>query len=409
MWSKLKASSLLHVVFVCLLIALLCFGMILLSGYSSLFQKRNVQKIQLQLTNDAAVLSSLSKVEAIQKNPIKSSLFDDSSISVVNIRNWGFYKILTSKTIHAKDTVFKSILIGKKTTDKTALYVTDYDKELNVAGTVKIKGNIIVPKGITKDKNIIGEQTNIKINGITKPSSGKLPTLRKLPESEFLEELEMVDLQTILEKQNYIHPFNKKTQLLKVSNSSFLQNKQLKGNIIIDCKGTFVIKDNMMLEDVIVKANTVTIESGFIGNIQIIAKKSVVLEDDVQLAYPSSILIEKPKDSSKVIIGKNSKLIGGIVLQNTNYKTAAKAKILINEDATVIGAIYCYGSLDLKGKVYGNVYTDRLITKTKETSYSNVLMNTEIDISKLPVNFIGIPLFEESLTKKQAYEIIKSF
>ncbi len=79
----------------------------------------------------------------------------------------------------------------------------------------------------------------------------------------------------------------------------------------------------------------------------------------------------------------------------------------IDNKATVVGTIYCYGALELKWNVYGSVYADRLYTKTKEATYTNLLMDTEIDTSKLPENFIGIPLFDTDKRHATIYETVK--
>lgn len=407
MLKQLKASSLLHTVFVCLLIALICFGMLLLASYNSLFQHSMLQKTQLQLTNDAVIEWQLSKDILHQEEAQIVSIFNDEIQTRTKALDWGFYKIISAKTYHNQDTISKSVLVGKITSDNTALFVTDYDKIQNVAGNVKIVGNVKIPKAKFEEKNMQGEKAVIQINGIRTASQDKLPKLKEkksqLPSfysNEFIEE--------ILERNTlYAHSFTEETVLLKVQNTNFLMDKKLKGNIIIEKSGMLVITKNMVLEDVIVKADEVRIESGFRGNLQIIAKNSVHIEENVHLKYPSSILIEKPKNIPNITIEKNSVIIGGIVLTNTTKKNAEKSLIVIEENALIVGAIYCHGTLELHGKIYGSVYTDRLMTRLENAEYKNVLMNAEIDRSKLPDMFIGISLFDAETDNKTAYEVIK--
>ncbi|MFK7748479.1 MAG: hypothetical protein AB8B65_08820, partial [Kordia sp.] len=110
MQKKLKASSLLQAVFVCLLIGALCFGMLLMSSYNSLFQKRTLQKTQLQLTNDSAIQLMLSNISKIKDGAIKTNIFSDHIHTDSKVSDWGFYKVLCTKTYHKTDTIQKSIL-----------------------------------------------------------------------------------------------------------------------------------------------------------------------------------------------------------------------------------------------------------------------------------------------------------
>lgn len=407
MLKKLKASSLLQAVFVCLLIGALCFGMLLMSSYNSLFQKRILQKTQLQLTNDSAIQLMLSNISKTKEEVLQTNIFSDHIYSNMKVSDWGFYKVLSAKTYHKRDTVKKNVLVGEIIKPTTALYVSDYDRVLNVAGNVTITGDIYIPKGILEKKNIHGEKTNIKVQGIQKTSEERLPKLRNLDTKTAIESASISTFEVIEKQQTYVRTFDKATQVHITNDLSFLSGKTVKGNIIFQSEGTLVVRRNMKLEDVIIKAKKVVVEEGFSGNIQIIASTAVIIEDNVTLQYPSSILIQQPKDSANITIGKKSVLIGGIILNNMNHQTAQKSTLFIDDSATVVGTIYCYGVMELKGNVYGSVYADRLNTKTKEANYANLLMNAKIDISKLPENFIGIPLFDTNTEHVRTYETIK--
>ncbi|PTX64076.1 hypothetical protein C8N46_101686 [Kordia periserrulae] len=404
---KLKASSLLQAVFVCFLIATLCFGIILLSSYNSLFQKRILQKTQLQLTNDAAITLLLSDAANITNGSTQMSVFSNQVNTNTNIKDWGFYKVISAKTYYNKDTIRKSILVGKTAKSTTALYVTNYDKIVNVAGTVTITGDVFVPKGLLEKRNLFGEQTTITIQGAQKEAENQLPKLRAINTNCIPESAANLSEEQLEKESIYVRSFDKETQVCHTNNLSFLEGKIVKGNIIFQSNGTLILNKHMQLEDVIINARNVVIQSGFKGTVQIIASSSVVVEDDVKLSYPSSILVQHPSNVTNVTIGKESVIIGGIIVNNSTHNKVLESVISIGEDALIVGAVYCYGTLELKGNVYGSVFADRLLTKTKETSYANLLMDAEIDVSKLPENFIGIPLFETTHNDKNMYETVK--
>lgn len=407
MLQKLKATSLLNAILICLLISILCSGILLASNYNMLFQNRQLQKDNIILANESAINLMLFSSEDKQNKEIKTSIFDDGIVSEMRTMPWGFYKVLQSKSYFNTDTIQKTMLIGHPVQSKTALYVTDHDRVLNVSGNIKVKGDIEVPKGVIENRHVFGGASNINVIGKKKKSEKRLPELRKNIFNVTELETEVLSLGELLKgKDEYINDFDKPTQKLQVE-GNLNDRLHLKGNIILEAKGTLKIESSWKLEDVIVKAQKVIVESNFSGNIQIVAEKEVIVEDKVTLKYPSSILINQPQDSARITIGERSKILGGIVLNNTNYKNSLKASVIVEKEAQVLGDIYCFGALELKGSVYGTVYADKVLTKTKGSVYVNLLMNAEIDNSKLPDNFVRMPLFEEQNQNQQYYEIIK--
>jgi cytoskeletal protein CcmA (bactofilin family) len=298
-------------------------------------------------------------------------------------------------------------LVGRATKSTTALYVTNYDKVVNVAGNVSIIGNLRIPKGTLDRKNMQGEQTKINIQGIRERSEAQLPKLLKMNTAILPTTTSPLTPEMISENDTFIQNFDEETLVMNVANLSFLEGKVVKGNIIFQSNGTLVLKQNMQLEDVIIKAQSVIVEEGFRGNIQIIAETAVTVEDNVQLLYPSSILIWQPKRATRLSIGKESLMMGGVVVKNSNLRNASESMITLAEKATVVGNMYCHGTVQLNGTVYGSVYADRLHTEYDKSSYANLLMNATIDLSKLPKNFIGIPLFEENDKNLVVYETVK--
>jgi hypothetical protein len=182
----------------------------------------------------------------------------------------------------------------------------------------------------------------------------------------------------------------------------------LKGNIVLKSNKSIVLNKNNVLEDVLIIAPSVYIKRGFKGTVQIMADKEVDIEEEVSLFYPSSVYVKNDIDSVKVTLQKNSKIAGGIVIDGSTYIGSLKRSLVINEGATVIGNVYCYGKTQLQGEVIGSIYTDRFFLETKSSKYENVILNGSVNRDSLPENFIELPLFENQ-TKDVNYEIIKAF
>jgi len=67
--------------------------------------------------------------------------------------------------------------------------------------------------------------------------------------------------------------------------------------------------------------------------------------------------------------------------------------------------VYSNGFLELKGEVFGSVVCQSFILRTASSVYENHLLNTTIDITKLPKNYVGV----NWLKKENHFDIIKFF
>ncbi|WP_353780194.1 hypothetical protein [Winogradskyella sp. 3972H.M.0a.05] len=337
--------------------------------------------------------------------------FEEGIISTLNRKSWGFYDILTSKTVFKKDTVFKTALVGEKQNliNKNALFVTDYDKPLKLSGRVTINGNIKVPIGRVEEAYVNNQTENkILVTGTQLPSVDEIPRLNRDINIDF-NKCVSYSYSDVIEDKELINSFKNETKLIEVTGSVMLNDITLKGNIIFKSNSEIIIGNNTIIEDILLIAPKVVISSGFLGNMQIIADKNVVIEEESVLKYPSSIYLKNDIDSVSVTMKKNSKLLGGIVINGNTYKGSLKRSLIIAEEAKVIGDIYCFGRVQLEGTVYGSVVTDRFFLSTKTAEYENILSNAEINLDSLPKNFIGLPLFISQPEDNNTYEIVKEF
>ncbi len=405
--NTLKASSLANTIFVCLIIAIFCSCLVLISHYNILIRSKLELQNELIDRNNSAFTYFLNNLESIsEKSAI--DIFDDGITSYAKEKDWGFYSVLTCKTIFKNDTIIKSALIGKKknSNNKLALYATDYDKPLKLSGNCKFLGELKVPNGKTEQAYINSKKGNtIIISGVQSASKDKLPRIEK---NISVDISRYKNLLIEGDEKQIINSFDKETVTIDYSTIASSKNITLKGNIIVYSNSAITIDATKVINDVLLVAPRVYIEDGFKGNIQIIAKQEIVVEDNVSLTYPSSIYIENDVDSISVGIGANTKIAGGIVINGSTYKGSLKRKLVIDEKATIIGNVYCFGKTQLQGKVVGSVYSDRFFLKTTVSNYENVILNASIEKDSLPNKFIGLPLFKDNLTNIK-YDVIKLF
>ncbi|MDC3388577.1 hypothetical protein OAX11_03595 [Flavobacteriaceae bacterium] len=328
-------------------------------------------------------------------------------ISHYMLKKWGGYNVLKIKTIHKKDTLQKVALVGiKNNNKKIALYISDLDKPLSIGGNTKIIGDIKISKYGVKAA-YINNSNSIRgklVNGSIGISEKKLP---KLEESSFYLDvgLKKEFFLEDIESEILYNSFYKPTIIVNANGRNEIGNVSLSGNIILQSKDSIFIKKTANLSDIIIDAPKIVFERDFKGSLQVYAKDKVILKKGVELQYPSSIFINNDSEYKvEVLLEENSKLAGGIVLTGNSYKSSLNRMITIENNATVVGDVYCYGKIQLKGKVIGSVYTDRFYLKTASSIYENYIIGGEINSLDLPSNYISLPIFPG---KNKNYELIK--
>lgn len=404
----LKGSSLANAVFLCVIISVFCGCFVLLNHYQNLLKDRLNTQEHLISTNESAInyfLGNSWDLEYDKKEAI--DIFDDGITSFIEKKHWGFYDILICKTVFKKDTVSKAMLVGgmPNVSNKLALYVTDYDKSVKLSGETEIVGDLKIPNGKYAQAYINGQKGNtIKVVGRQLKSDDKLPKIDKTIAFN-IDNLQEAHIDT-KEGKVFVNGFGSATRLLDVNTLDALGEVVCKGNYILYSESELHINKSLQLHDVVVIAPKVTINSGFKGNIQVVSEREVIIEEDVSLQYPSSIYIKNDIDSVLVSIKKGSKIAGGIVIDGNTHKASLHRKLSIDQDVTIIGNVYCYGSTELKGNIIGSLYTDKLFLETNSAKHENTILNSSITREALPETFIELPLFNNTL-KNESYGVIK--
>ena len=170
------------------------------------------------------------------------------------------------------------------------------------------------------------------------------------------------------------------------------------GHIIIQSKTKISIDASAQLTDVILIAPKIEIKSNVKGAFQAFATENISVAAHVTLGYPSALVLHRDyvKDESsneKMIyvaghsVIKGNVLILGKTLTN-NYETQAK----IMSNAVIKGTVYCEHNLELRGTVYGTVYTNNFIIKEAGSIYQNHLYNAKISSDDLESEFVSLPM-----------------
>ena len=402
-----KAHSLLYAVYVCLIVAVLCGGLLLLANLYNQLNLHYVTHESLYISNQSTVNYALGNSLVADEDILTE---EQTGIqSQFAIKNHGLLPLLLTQSYTKNDTVVSAHFIGQKVVNtNTALYISNFTQPLSLSGDVVIKGDVFMPTERIKESYINNKPNRINIQGKKSISEIQLPTLSDKCKSIFDARNSTKANLNDFEKKNdsiYVNSFFNETIEFQISNTT-LENKIIKGNFIISSNDSIYIRKNNILEDVIIIAPKIAIEEGFEGTIQVFAKESISIAKDVTLNYPSVVALYNNKEEKKafILIDEEVKIAGLVLLFGNDLIHLNKNTLEIKEKGKVMGNIYCSGILTLNSDVYGSVYTSKLNHKTTSSSYSNTLADITIDITKKPKVFIDMPIFNNKNTR---YAIIK--
>ena len=410
---KIKAGTLQYVLVISVIIA------IIIIAFISLVYLQQRMNIKHQFTKEAIAAVQLG-FESLkhQKTPydLKTPVhFYDNEIAVTTLikKHWGIFDlaIVNSKV---KNEFFQKIgLLGVQHSKREALYLKDNNNALVLVGKTKITGTVSLPKQGVKSGNIAGVSFygNPLINGSRKASSSSLPQIQNIEfVKDFYQNYLTNEMKSIeLEDGVKIHQsFTNTTGLYTATKPILLKNISLSGNIVVSSKTAIIVEASANLEDIILIAPKIKIEKNTTGNFQALARKSIEVASGCTLNYPTALILLNENDTSiqvfngeeqtkeQIHVSKNTLVKGMVVYCSDNNTSPYKTQIQIDDSAVIKGEVYCSKNLALQGSVFGSVYTNHFIVKKSGGVYVNHLFNGTINVKKLPIQYVGLLIDNES-------------
>lgn len=400
-----KAHSLLYAVYVCLIIGLIGGALLLLSNlYNQLNVYYNVHE-ELYINNASTINYALGNDLSIEDETLLDEF--NGITSVIKKKQYGLLSVLLVQSMVKNDTIASAHFVGQYANSKTALYVSNFTQPIAASGNVTIKGDVFLSSDRVRETYINNKPNQINIQKPIKSSTINLPEISKRCETVFNSIPTQKVMLNALEKKNdslYVNSFFNETKEIQVVNNR-LENIIIKGNFVIRSNDSLVVSKSAKLEDVMLLAPKVTIQEGFEGTIQVFATEKIQVDKKVQLNYPSAICVKNNGDKEGLIfIDEESKIDGAVLMFGNDLLHIEKNSIVIKDKSQIRGTVYSSGNLSINGKVYGAVYTAKLLYKTTSSTYANCLSDVEIDVNKRPNYFIEVPIFE---TKANRYGVVK--
>jgi hypothetical protein len=387
----IRAAALSYAIVFSLLIGLICSGV--------LFVAAAQKKIEITYTNSEAVL--LDSYAAIQYGKNKLKLGDSMQLihpsgdtSKIKHIQWGLYDVVTSET-------FKKSNIKKR----CALLATPYSKtsialqlpgnmgSLKITGNTRLEGTVIVPNGVVEQAYISGKNyTNDQlVYGSIQKSETGLPALHRnytdVELSSWVKTSKSAEFKLTDSSYSFLNPTTFLKQITPI-----LIDKQLSGNIVIQSFDSIYVAATAKLEHVILNAPIVRFEKGFKGSVQVIANEQIVLEEGVQLSYPSALVLNEnktpnPTSRRSILLQEGAQIRGGVLLTSQLNDFRKMPYLDLKPNSLVAGMVYNTGESQIMGTIIGSLYTQSLSVSIGGGVYGNHLVDAIISTKRLPKDF----------------------
>lgn len=400
----LKAHSLLYAIYICLIISIICGGILY---YFNLYNQLNnyYNRYEDLYVHNYSTVNYAIGVDLVNEDlpeNIENNIKGNFTVS-----SFGVLQLIIANSSIETDTISSAHLVGELPSSDTAIFLSSISKPLLYSGKVEIVGNNRLPFVEIIGKVIDSKKNELKLVGSTFLNEGGLPSLNR----EFIKMYDDSNFKNAMSLSNdlnedsiYFNSFFNQPSIKELTKPG-VQNIVYKGNIILRGKDSLVVKKSAILKDVILFAPRIIFEEGFSGNVQAYATSEILIKKNVNLNYPSVLCVyNSTKNESSIIIQENCTVSGAIVLFGNELDDIEKNKIMVDSSGFLEADIYCTGALMLKSNVYGSIYTNRFYYRSSSSSYDNLISDIKINVKKRPSYFVPIQLLNKS---KSRYGIIK--
>lgn len=380
---RLKASSLIQSIYLCVVILLLIGSLFMLKEAKSMLLN-HYDILTDHLTQHLLIRDSLIKASDYDNEDDTAFYLENVNLKGVKKTNpWGIYKVfnLTSIQFLINDTLKSSYISKRRGNETNSFTVVDKGFSLRYTGKVSIQNNYSLPQSSYMGntlKPFDGNLSNLIITGGRLPSKNRLEKLHdvfQIPTvfNEFrFRESEMINI--------YSNPFSLPTHELILDKES-LSDIRVTGNIIITSLSKVIIKKSAVLKDCIIVAPIIEFEEGSSASgIQILAEKSIILNQNVTLKDNCVLFVNNDSKNGLISIGANCSVTGNLVLLSNGYENEVESSsmIILEETCSVKGDVYSQGLAYLSGSIVGNIMVDNIGVKKGKDDKANVIGNLNI-------------------------------
>lgn len=377
-----------------IVISIICSSMILLAYFSKLIWIRNDIEDDLRRNAVSGFHYAIATRGALKFfQPQTVDLFSEGVDSVeVTRRPWGIYETCVTVASRGRHSYSKVALITGQPDELglAALYTPENNSPLYLVGKTSLVGTAYLSERKFSNGYIDGKDYKRKafITGSTKKSQSAMPVI----DTVLLAELRSVFKNTTNSYHlNHIdfrpgqvsYSFQPQHTNYYFSEQSIDLTDSLDGNLIIHSAISVRILRQARISDIIVMAPSIEIDSGFEGTVQCFATRSITVGTGTILNYPSALILEGGGyTDSTIVIKKDARVKGVIIIGGLDGITGNKGLLKIEERGLFHGMAYVNGSSDVRGAVWGHITTRRFLTKIESSEYPDHILDGEINALK---------------------------
>lgn len=417
----ISGNSLYLVLFISFIIAVLLLLLISNTYYIQVETLRYRAIKEMIDLNNSAIYKQLGKMNELENNSWQETTIFEQQLAKTESFSfqWGAFAILGVKSTW-KNIEYKKIGISGQnlfTEGKIGLFMSDKGKYLSIAGNTKLTGDCYLPALGIRSVYIDGKAYSGKklIYGTEKRSTDKLPqiNIRLLQNAEDLLEGNFDDFDSLGNpsdlntKENIERSFESTALVYNTKGPVVLDNLTLIGKIIIRSDSLILLGKNLKPSNILIVAPMIIVEKGFRGNLQLIARDSLLIDKDAELTYPSSVVVYNYAGTKAYCYIQENSIVSGGIICTDKAEPEGNSELILSTGSVINGVVYSKGSTTLSGSIYGSLYTNKFLLKTPRGYYENHLLDAVIDPESQMQNMV-VPIFFESTNyKREVVEWVK--
>lgn len=406
---KLRGSALQLTILISVVVALLLSSFLLLTYNYQFFNIQSDQYHQVIDNSNQGITYSLDPANNFTDSI--QLVEDNIELTIIKKEFWGGFTKIESNASTSGKSFSKIALTGAKMyNQRKAIYLSETQQPLVLAGDTKIVGDIIVSDKGIKAGVISGNYFNEKtlLSGSIKATNGILPELDP-SWTEYCQSLlnytpDTKDNVVMLEGEN-THSFLESAKII-FDREQIIIGKKIIGNCIVRSLTEIIVTSHAQLQDILLVAPKITIESGFKGNVHALSDENILIEENVNLVYPSSLSLIKADNQEKTIVEKGKEpivisdgsMVSGTVIYQGTYESRndSNTAIWLQPSSLVKGEVYCSGNVELSGSVHGSIYANKFVVNEFGSKYLNHIFNGKVLSDQLIESYSGLPFLSET-------------
>ncbi len=404
--ARLPAGALMLVIAVSVIVAAILLSLLFLTSNRRLLAQRDSmqQVLRRNLFSGLAYAQAHDYMPYLRRQPL--DLFGEGTDSVsIEKKPWGAFDVVlvTATKRHLADTLVALVGSQFAPANQGALYLANENVPLSVNEDAQVRGEAYVPKAEP------ARPANLPVTGARRSGPAVTGTLRsshlRLPVNCDSALLRLRDY-AALQLQSWLAAGSRTSAVFRSQHVSFagpatvlyqpesvtLRGLSLTGQIVVVSSRRLVVEASNQLDNVLLLAPVVVVKAGFRGRVQIIARDTVNIERECELAYPSMVSAYSTSTAGAlVLLGENTRVSGLVVAAQPNAATQP-CIIRMAAGAAIEGQVFSAGTVENCGLVRGTLMCRRLVYRTPATFYDNYLVNALLDRPGLPAAFLTSPL-----------------